>query len=100
MTLNNFLLILMGLFYTVAPIAYREYFLVLAFMIYGLCFGYTEYVASFYTGSTISMQMWALVKLHQWKGIIICSNMVLATICLVLHLMGVGRNIYLWGGHK
>jgi hypothetical protein len=91
MSLNNWFLVAMGLFYLAPAIIYKEYFLALAFILYALVFGFTEFCASYYTGKTISEQMWALISEHQWKGIIICVSMVLAMLCLTLHLMGVGR---------
>ena len=92
MSLNNWFLVFMGICYLVPPIVFQRYFLALAFIIYGLVFGFTEFCAAFYSGQTISQQMFQLVQDHKtWEGIIICSGMILATVFLVLHLMGVGR---------
>jgi hypothetical protein len=91
MTLSNWLLVMMGGFFLITPIIYKEYFLALAFMIFGLVFGFTEFCASFYTGKTISQHLWYLLVTHEWKGIVILTSMVLAWACLIAHLAGIGR---------
>ena len=89
--MSNLLLILMGLFFLIPPLLYKEYFLALAFMIFGIVFGFVEFCASYYTGKTVSQHLWALLIEHQWKGVIILSCMLAAWVCLILHLAGVGR---------
>ena len=91
MTINNWLLVAMGLLFLVPPIIYKEYMLAFAFILFGLCFGLLEFIADYYTQHTISQQLWDLIVEHQAKGVIILVCMLLAWICLILHLAGVGR---------
>jgi len=84
--MSNLLLVFMGLLFVVPSILYKEYFLALAFMIFGLVFGFVEFCAHYYTGKTVSQQMWALIIDHRWKGYIILGCMLLAWVCLLVHL--------------
>mgnify|MGYP007100119591 CR=1 FL=1 len=84
--MSNILLILMGLFFTIPAIIYKQYFLALAFLIFGIVFGLVEFCAHYYTGRTVSQQMWDLIKVHNWKGYTIIGFMLLGWICLLLHL--------------
>lgn len=84
--MSNILLILMGLFMIIPSIIYKEYFLALAFIIFGLVFGFVEFLADFYTDMTVSQHLWKLIVEHQYKGVIILVGMLLGWICLILHL--------------
>lgn len=84
--MSNLLLILMFLFFVVPAIIYKEYFLALTFVIFGIVFGLVEFSAHYYTGKTVSQQIWALIVDHKYKGIIILVSMLLGWICLLLHL--------------
>jgi hypothetical protein len=84
--MSNILLVLMGLFFIVPSVIYKQYFLALAFIIFGVVFGLMEYSAHYYTGSTVSQMMWALIKEHGYKGYTIIGCMLLGWICLLLHL--------------
>ena len=84
--MSNILLILMGVFFIVPPIIYKEYFLALAFIIFGLVFGFVEFLADYYTGDTVSQHLWKLIAEHQYKGMIILGGMLLGWIALLLHL--------------
>jgi hypothetical protein len=86
MSISNWLLVAMGLLFIIPPVIYKMYFLALAFMIFGIVFGFTEFMANYYTGSTISQQLWALIAEHKYKGYLIIGCMLLAWICLLLHL--------------
>jgi hypothetical protein len=86
MGMSNWLLVAMGVLFIVPPVIYKMYFLALAFMIFGLVFGFVEYMAHYYTDHTISMQMWDLIKEHGYKGYIIIGCMLAAWVCLLLHL--------------
>ena len=91
MTINNWLLVAMGILFLAPPIIYKEYMLAFAFILFGLCFGFLEFLSNYYTQHTISQQLWDLIVEHQAKGVIILVSMLLAWICLILHLAGVGR---------
>jgi hypothetical protein len=84
--MSNLLLIAMFLFFTVPAVIYKEYFLALAFVIFGLVFGFMEFLSHFYTGMTVSQQVWALIMDHKWKGYIVLGGMLVGWICLLLHL--------------
>ena len=84
--MSNLLLVAMFLFFTIPAIIYKQYFLALAFVIFGLVFGFVEYLADYYTGSTVSQHLWALIKEHSYKGYTIIGFMLLGWICLLLHL--------------
>lgn len=84
--MSNILLVLMGLFFIVPSVIYKEYFLALAFVVFGLVFGMVEFISHYYTQHTVSQHMWDLIKEHQYKGVIILVGMLLGWICLLLHL--------------
>ena len=91
MTISNWLLVAMGLLFLIPPLIYKEYMLAFAFILFGLCFGFLEFLSDYYTGKTVSQHLWVLLVEHQWKGVIILSCMLAAFVCLILHLAGVGR---------
>jgi len=76
----------MFLLFVIPSTIYKMYFLALAFVIFGLVFGFMEFLAHFYTQHTISQQLWDLIVDHQIKGVIILVCMLLGWICLLLHL--------------
>lgn len=76
----------MFLFFTVPAIIYKQYFLALAFVIFGLVFGLVEYMADYYTGNTVSQHLWLLIKEHGYKGYSIIGCMLLGWLCLLIHL--------------
>lgn len=84
--MSNLLLVFMFLFFTVPSIIYKQYFLALAFMIFGLVFGFTEFLSHYVTGMTVSQQLWALIKEHSYKGYTIIGFMLLGWLCLLAHL--------------
>jgi len=86
MGMSNWLLVAMALLFIIPPVIYKMYFLALAFMIFGIVFGFVEFLAHFYTNHTISQQLWDLIVEHKYKGYIIIGCMLLAWICLLLHL--------------
>lgn len=84
--MSNILLVLMFLFFTVPAVIHKQYFLALAFVIFGLVFGMIEYTAHYYTGKTVSQQLWDLIAEHSAKGYTIIGCMLLGWICLLIHL--------------
>lgn len=84
--MSNALLIMMFLFFTVPALIYKQFFLAIAFVIFGVVFGLVEYAANYYTGITVSQQMWELIKEHGYKGYVIIGGMALGWACLLIHL--------------
>ena len=84
--MSNLLLVFMFLLFVIPAVIYKEYMLALSFIIYGLVFGFVEYLSHYYTGKTVSQQMWALIADHKYKGYIIIGCMLLGWVCLLLHL--------------
>ena len=76
----------MLLFFIVPSVIYKEFFLTLTFIVFGLVFGFIEHLADYYTGSTVSQHMWALIKEHPYKGYTIIGFMLLGWLCLLAHL--------------
>lgn len=70
----------------IPAVIYKEFFLALAFIIFGVVFGFVEYLSHYYTGHTVSQHLWELMLDHKWKGYIILGGMLLGWICLLLHL--------------
>lgn len=84
--MSNLLLVAMFLFFTIPALIYKQFFLALTFLIFGIVFGLVEYAAHYYTGKTVSQQLWALIVEHGYKGYSIIGCMLLGWICLLLHL--------------
>ena len=84
--MSNLLLIFMGLLFVIPALMYKEYFLALTFIIFGLVFGFVEYLAHYYTGHTVSQHLWDLMVAHKPKGVTILVCMLLGWICLLIHL--------------
>jgi hypothetical protein len=84
--MSNILLVLMFLLFVIPATIYKMYFLSLTFVVFGLVFGFIEFIAHFYTGHTVSQQLWDLIVEHQAKGVIILVAMLLGWVCLLLHL--------------
>jgi hypothetical protein len=73
-------------FFIIPSVIYKEYFLTLTFIVFGLVFGFMEYMSDYYTGHTVSQHLWDLMLEHKYKGIIIIVGMALGWACLLLHL--------------
>ena len=84
--MSNILLILMGVFLLVPSLIYKEYMLALAFIVFGLVFGFIEYISVYYTGHTVSQHMWDLMATNKKEGMIILGCMLLGWVCLITHL--------------
>lgn len=84
--MSNILLILMGLFFIIPSAIYKEWWMVMTFVLFGLVFTLEEYVAHYYTGMTVSQHIWDLILRHPHKGYTIIGFMLLGWICLLLHL--------------
>ncbi len=84
--MSNLLLVFMFLLFLIPSLIYKQYFLALAFVIFGIVFGLVEYAAHYYTGKTVSQEIWALIEEHSYKGYAIIGCMLLGWVCLLLHL--------------
>ena len=84
--MGNILLIAMGAFWIFGMVFSKEFFLGLVFIIFGLVFGFVEFMAKYYTGRTVSQQVLDLVQAHHIKGMILLACMLAGWICLLFHL--------------
>ena len=84
--MSNLLLVAMFLFWIVPMLLFKEYMLGLAFIIFGLVFGFVEFLSHFYTGKTVSQQVWALITSCHWKGYLLLFCMLCGWLCLLAHL--------------
>lgn len=83
--MSNLLLVLMFLLYTVPPFLCGQSFLSLAFIIYGSIFGFEEFMSTFYTGSTVSQQVWQLIVSKNTRGYKLLGFMLCGAICWLIH---------------
>jgi hypothetical protein len=58
----------------------------LAFIIFGLVFGFVEFLSNYYTGKTVSQMMWQLMTTNKKEGMLVIGCMAAAWVCLLLHL--------------
>jgi hypothetical protein len=77
----------MALFMIVPAIIYKQYFLALAFIIFGLVFGFMEFLANYYTGKTVSQHLWILQDVKAYKAYIVVAGMYLGWMFLLTHLL-------------
>jgi hypothetical protein len=80
--MSNLLLVAMFLFFSVPSLIYKEYFLAMAFILFGLVFGFDEFLAHYATGHTVSQQIWDLEII---KKDIIIGFMLFGWCCLMIH---------------
>jgi len=76
----------MFILFIVPSIIYKEFFLTLTFIVFGLVFGFIEFLADHYTGMTVSQHLWEMLKTNKKEVWIILGCMLLGWICLLLHL--------------
>jgi hypothetical protein len=84
--MSSLLIVFMFILFVVPSVIYHEYFLTLTFIIFGLVFGFIEYMADYYTGNTVSQHMWQLMTTNKKEGWVILGCMLLGWICLLVHL--------------
>ncbi len=84
--MSNLLLIFMFLCWIIPSVIYKQYFLTLAFIIFGLVFGFIEFLAKWAVGRTVSQQVWDLMVDHRWKGMIVVGFMLVGWLALLAHL--------------
>jgi hypothetical protein len=84
--MSNILLIAMGILFIVPSVIYKQYLLTLTFIIFGLVFGFVEFLADYYTGSTVTQHMQKLIATNNREAWIVLGCMALAWVCLLLHL--------------
>jgi len=85
--LSNLLIVAMFLGFTALPFVYGLYYLVLAFCVYGVCFGFEEFLANHYTGNTVSQHIWILNDSKANQGQKLLYSMLIGWICFVLHFV-------------
>ncbi len=83
--MSNIPLIAMLLFFLVPAIIFKQYFLALTFIIFGMIFGFVEFLADFYTGKTVSQHIWKLGSDEPVKVVVLITCLLLAWICLLIH---------------
>ena len=90
--MSNIPLILMGLLFLIPAIIFKQYFLALTFLVFGLVFGFIEFLADFYTGKTVSQHIWAMGTDNHIRAVILITCLLLAWICLMAHFaMGIKK---------
>lgn len=83
--MGNLILILMFLFFVVPAIIFKQYFLALTFIVFGLVFGFIEFLSDFYIGNTVSQEIWKLGGQNPVKVVILITCLELAWQCLMIH---------------
>lgn len=84
--MSNWLLVAMFIFFVTPAIIYKQYFLALTFIVFGLVFGFIEFLSNWATGNTVSQSLWLLMSEHKYKAIIVLTGMLVGWICLLIHL--------------
>jgi len=88
--LSNLLIVAMFLGFTALPFVCGLCYLVLAFCVYGVCFGFEEFLANHYTGNTVSQHIWILNDSKSNQGQKLLYSILIGWICFVLHFVFVG----------
>lgn len=84
--MSNLLIVFMLLFWLIPSIIFKQYMLALTFMVFGIVFGFIEFLSNYYTGHTVSQLVWDLFLSSKWKGITLIVCMGLGWLCLLTHL--------------
>jgi hypothetical protein len=84
--MSNLLLIFMGILLLVPALIYKQFMLSLTFIIFGLVFGFIEYLSHYYTGHTVTQHFMDLMATNKKEGMLILGCMLLGWTCLLLHL--------------
>ena len=84
--MSNLLIVFMLILFIVPSVIYKEFFLTLTFIVFGIVFGFIEFLSDHYTGNTVSQHMWQLMSTNKREGWIILGCMALGWVCLLLHL--------------
>ena len=84
--MSTLLIVFMLIFFIVPSVIYHQYLLTLTFIVFGIVFGFIEFLADYYTGSTVSQHMWELMRTNNKEAYIVLGCMLLGWVCLLLHL--------------
>lgn len=85
MSMSNLLLVLMFSFWMIPSLIYQQYFLTLGFIIYGLVFGFVEFLSDYALDFTVSQQLTGLGVDHPEKMKTVIGFLILGWLCLMLH---------------
>jgi hypothetical protein len=83
--MSNLLLVLMFLLFTVPSYSFGQHFLALTFVIYGGAFGFEEFLSTYYTGNTVSQQVWQLILKKSAQGYKLLAFMFLGCVSWLAH---------------
>ena len=65
---------------------FGQWWLFSVFAVFGICFGFIEWLAVKRTGKTVSQHFWKFSESHKVKAIIILVGMLIAWLALLFHL--------------
>jgi hypothetical protein len=88
--MSNLLLVGMFLNFTAPSVIFHDYLLACLFTIYGSVFGFIEFIANYYTGDTVSQQIWKLITTNRKQGLMLLMCMLGGWGCWVISLGFVG----------
>jgi len=66
---------------------FRQWWLMIVFLVFGICFGVVEVVALKVSGKTVSQHFWALKDKNKSAAYTIVGFMILAWSMLILHFL-------------
>lgn len=84
--MSNWLLVFMFILFVTPAIIFKQYFLALTFIVFGLVFGFIEFLSNWAIGDTVSQSLWRLMETHKYQAIIVIGCMLAGWICLLIHL--------------
>lgn len=84
--MSNWLLVAMFIFFVTPATIFKQYFLVLTFILFGIVFGFIEFLSNWAIGSTVSQSLWQLMEQDRYKAIIVLIGMLAGWLCLLVHL--------------
>lgn len=79
--------ILLVVGFLLPPALFGQWWLFGVFMLFFICFGITEFIATKATGKTVSQHFWALRAKSKAKAWIIIAGMAIAWLALLYHLI-------------
>lgn len=70
----------------IPALIFKQWWLFLVFLIFGICFGLVEWLAVAKTGKTVSQHFWAFSTEHKGNALVVLGSMLLAWVSLLVHL--------------